>query len=195
VSGYNVALFFHLIFMLLAGTAAALAMYAALRLRTVESPAEAGTWLRFTGRVVPLFPIAVLGLLATGAYMTHARWSWSLPWIQAAVAGLGLIVALGSGVEAGRGRALRRELETAGLSPRARRLLRDPVAWSARLMTQTLAVAVMFVMTVKPGAVGSASALAAALIAGGLTAVPFWRTGPARGVSAARPERPAVSAP
>jgi hypothetical protein len=190
VNAYQVALFFHLSSLLLAATAASLAMHAALRLRAARDADEAAWWLRFVGRVVRLFPVAVLGLLATGAYMTHARWSWSLPWIQASVAGLGLIVVLGSGIEAARGRALGRELEANGLSVRARRLLRDPVSWSAKMMTQTVALAVVFVMTIKPGPGVAAGALAAAVVAGLVSAVPFWRVVP--GASVAGPLQPGV---
>lgn len=177
MNGYNLTLFFHLLFVVEASVASALAMYGGVALRQAESAAEAGSWLRVVERVVPAFPVAVLGLLGTGAYMTHQRWSWSLPWIQAAVAGLALIVLLGSGVEGSRGRALRRELEIAGLSSRAVRLSRDPVGWSAKLMTQTLAIAVVFVMTMKPGAAESFGILGLAIATGAAGAVPFWRHG------------------
>ncbi len=190
MNAYHVALFTHLASLLLATAAAALALHAALRLRAARDADEAASWLRFVGRVVRLFPVAVLGLLATGIYMTHARWSWSLPWIQASLAGLALIVVLGSGIEAGRARALGRELAEQGLSPRARRLLRDPVSWSAKLMTQTVALAVVFVMTAKPGAAGAAGALAVAVVTGLAVAVPFWRAAP--GASAAGPLQPGV---
>lgn len=172
---YTLALFFHLLSLLLAVAAMALALYGALWLREASHAAEAFGWLRLVERVVPLFPVAVVGLLGTGAYMTHARWGWSLPWIEAALAGLGLIVLCGSGVEGSRMRALRRELAAGVLSPRAERLLRDPVAWSARLTTFTLTVAVVFVMTMKPEAVGSGAALALAVAAGPLAALPFWK--------------------
>lgn len=172
---YPILLFLHLLFVLAASVAAALTMYGALCLRGAESSAEAGRWLGLIGRVVPLFPLAAIGLLATGAFLTAERWSWSLPWVQAALVGLILIMALGSGVEAGRGRALKREMESAGWSDRARRLVRDPVAWSAKLTTLTLALAVVFVMTIKPGREGSGAALAVALVTGLLGAVPFWR--------------------
>lgn len=189
---YSVALFSHFLSLLVACTAAALSMLAAVRLRRAESAVEAGSWLRLVRSVVRLFPLAVLGLVASGAYMTHERWSWSLPWVQAGLAGLALIVVLGSGIEASRGRELGRELEARGLSTRACRLLRDPMGWSARMMTQTIALAVVFVMTTKPGAGGAAGALAAAVVGGLAAAVPFWRASPDRqaAVSASRAASP-----
>ncbi len=175
MTAYSLALFFHLLFVLAATATAALTTFAVVRLRRARTVGEAMERGTLVARIVPAFPAAVIGLLGTGAYMTQVRWSWSTPWIDAALAGLGLLVILGTGVEGSRGRALRRELESAGLSPRAQRLLRDPVAWTAKMMTLTLVVAVVFVMTVKPAGAVCITAIAVAVVAGALVAAPAWR--------------------
>ncbi len=175
MNAYAIALFVHLLSLLVACAAASLTTFFGLRLRDASSQAEAGTWLALTRRVVPAFPVAVLGLLGTGIYLTRQRWSWSMPWIGAALIGLGLIVMLGSGVEAARSRALDRELTASGMSPRARRLLRDPVSWTAKLVTLTTFLAVVFLMTVKPAATECVVVLVVAVAAGALGAVPLWR--------------------
>ncbi len=77
MSAYSVALFIHLLSLLVATVAAALAGFAALRLRDSGSPREAAGWGMLIGRVVPMFPVATLGLVASGAYMTQKEWSWS----------------------------------------------------------------------------------------------------------------------
>ncbi len=182
-------LFLHFIFLLCAVAAAAVAGLAALRLRAVESPTEAMRWEAVVRRVVPLFPVASLGLIGTGAYMTIRIWTWSTPWILAGLAGLIAIMLLGAGLEGSRGRAASAELGAAGLSERARRLLRDPIAWSAKVTTWTLMLAVIFVMTTKPDAFICAAALAVALICGVLGAIPFWAT-PRERARGARPSPP-----
>lgn len=172
---YSIALFVHLVALLAAGIAAALAGYAALRVRVATSPPEVARWGMMIGKVVRVFPAVTLGLLGSGAYMTQAAWSWSRPWIVAGLVGLAMIVLLGSGLEASRGRALKHEMRMHGLSERARLLLRDPLAWTAKAMTWTLMLAVMFVMTTKPPAWGCATALVIGLLAGAIAAVPIWR--------------------
>lgn len=172
---YSLALFLHLLFVLLASAAAALSTFAIVRLRRARSVGDAIAWGSLVARIVPAFPVAVLGLLGTGAYMTQVRWSWSTPWVDAAAAVLGLLVILGTGVEGSRGRALRRELQAAGMSPRARRLLRDPVAWTAKMITLTLVVAAVFVMTVKPTGALCITAIVVAVVAGAVIAAPAWR--------------------
>jgi hypothetical protein len=179
LGAYSIALYLHLISLLVATVAASLATYAALQLRASTGVEEALRWIRLTGRVVPAFPLASIGLFATGAYMTAALWTWLTPWIDASVAGLVLIVLLGSGVEAQRGRALRAELEHAGFSERARSLIRDPLAWSAKGATLALALAVVFDMTVKPAAVASVAAIVAGFVVGVVVMTPLWRGRPA----------------
>lgn len=176
MDAYSVALFVHLLALLLATGAAAVALYAALQLRGATAPPDVARWGGVVKAVVPCFPATTLLLAGTGAYMTQAQWHWTTPWIDAGIAGLVLLVVCGSGVEASRGRALEREVRTAGMTPRATALLRDPVAWSAKLTTLTLMVAVVFLMVTKPAAVGSALALVVALLLGPLVAVPFWRS-------------------
>lgn len=178
--GYSVALFFHLVSLLAAGAASTLAGYAALRLRTATTPADIAAWGMMIGKVVRAFPPATLGLLGSGAYMTQAAWDWSTPWVVAGLSGLAMIVVLGSGVEASRGRALKHEVRVHGLSERARRLLCDPLAWTAKGMTWTLMLAVMFLMTTKPPAWGCVAALVIGVVAGALAAVPIWRPSAAR---------------
>lgn len=130
------------------------------------------------GKVVRVFAPATLGLLGSGAYLTQTAWRWSTPWIVSGLVGLAMIVLLGSGLEASRGRALKHEVRTHGLSERARCLLRDPLAWTAKAMTWTLMLAVMFLMTTKPPAWGCAITLVIASLAGSIVAVPIWRGSP-----------------
>jgi hypothetical protein len=191
--GYSIALFVHLVSLLAAGSASALAGYAALRMRSATGPAEVARSGMMIGKVVRVFPVATLGLVASGVYMTQEAWSWSTPWVAAGAVGLALIVVLGSGVEGSRGRALKNEVQTHGLSERARGLLRDPVAWSAKAMTWTLMIAITFLMTTKPPAWGCAVTLAIALLAGAVIAVPL-RRGSAHRAEATNPHATAVRA-
>jgi hypothetical protein len=175
MNAYSIALYVHLLSLMLAVVISSLTTHAALRLRKAQSAGEAQQWGGFIARIVPGFSIATLGLILSGAYMTQSAWSWSRPWLVAALVGFAAIIVLGAGVSGGRGRALKRELQAAGFSPRAQRLLRDPVEWSARMIEHMLGLAVVFLMTAKPAAVGSVAALVVAVVLGAVAAVPLWR--------------------
>jgi len=188
MNAYSIALFIHILSLLAATVAMSLATLAGVRLRRARTAPDATAWLALTGRVVRVFPLASLGLLASGVYMTQASWTWSTPWIDAALVGLGLIVALGNGIEGSRGRALARELESAGMSARARRMLRDPMAWSVKLTTLTLFLALLFVMTLKPAAIGCVVAVSTAVITGVVSLVVTRRAPGRDGRRAESPE-------
>jgi cytochrome c-type biogenesis protein CcmH/NrfG len=174
MDAYSIVVFIHLLALLIAAMAASVAFYAALQLRQATTSPEAARWGRLIASVVPVFPVATLTLLGSGAYMTQGHWSWRTSWIDAGIVGLALIAVCGSGIEASRGRALKRELQTGGMSTRARRLLRDPYAWSAKVTTLTLMLGVIFVMSTKPGGLDSAVTITVAVLLGPLAAVPFW---------------------
>jgi len=174
VGVYSLMLFLHFICLIVAVAAVALAGLAALRVRDTATAADAMHWEELVRRVVPVFPVASLGLIGTGAYMTSEAWNWTAPWVVSGLAGLFMIMFLGAGVEGRRRRAARAELRAAGLSPRARHLLCDPILWSAKVTTWTLIVSLLFVMTMKPDAAVCTVALSVALAAGVLGAVPFW---------------------
>jgi hypothetical protein len=188
VDAYSVVLYVHLLALLLATGAAALAFFAALQMRGATTPPDVARWAKVVKAVVPCFPVATLLLAGSGAYLTQTQWRWTTPWIDAGIAGLVLLVICGSGVEASRGRLLEREVRASGLSPRARALLRDPVAWSAKVTTFTLMLVIVFLMVVKPSALGSTLALVVALVLGPAGAAPFWR-------SPARTEQPLADHP
>ena len=78
MAGYQIALTLHLLSLLLATAAAALSTFGAWRLRRADNVPDATSWLAFIGKVVRAFPVAIVGLLASGAYMTHQR-SMPLP--------------------------------------------------------------------------------------------------------------------
>jgi hypothetical protein len=177
LDAYSIALYVHLLSLLLATVSATLTTYAAVQLRSSLTRPDGLRWAGMIARAVPGFPLATLGLFASGAYMTATEWTWLTSWIDASIVGLALIVVLGSVVEGRRGRALMTELQRSGISARARALARDPAAWTARMTTLALVLAVIFEMTFKPPAVVAALALVVGVAAGVLAAVPLWKGG------------------
>lgn len=175
VSGYGIALFVHLLSLLMTVAASSLATFAAWRIRGGQRVDEVLQWEALMAKAERVHPVATVGLVASGAYMTYRSWTWGTPWILGGIVGLLLIILLGAVIGGNRARALVRSLEQTGLGVQSRQLLRDPAAWTARTTTWALVVAVVFLMTVKPGAAGSMAALVVALIVGALGALPLWR--------------------
>ena len=48
------------------------------------------------GKTEKVFPVAIVGLFLTGAYMTHDVWTWDTGWIIISLVGLILIALQGA---------------------------------------------------------------------------------------------------
>lgn len=131
---YSLVLFLHLC----ALTAAFFAM------GVMVSAAVRGADAHNTEKSMPIITIA---LLATGAYMTHERWTWTTPWIDVGIAGL-LAITIFGGAVLGSGK------------------LRGAQLLIGQGFNMGLALGVMFLMIAKPPLAGSIGALLAGGVAG-----------------------------
>jgi len=169
MDSYRIALFVHLAALLGAISTGAILHQAQWRLLTADSPAALRPSAMLLKRLQPVFPLALLVLVATGAYMTHKSWSWSDGWIDSALVAVGVLLVNGAVVVGSRGRRVGRALATG--DPAALVLARDPVLHIAPWLNTGLAVGVVFVMATKLSLAGSvASLVVAALIGAGVGA-------------------------
>jgi hypothetical protein len=194
MDAYSIVLFIHLLGLLIATGAAAVTHVAYHAMRRSPTLSEAGRWGLTMKRASRAFPIAVVLLLASGAYMASDRWSWSLPWVLAGLTGLAAIVVVGEAVLGRHGRRLGQTIGATiarhgdgPITNEVRAQLDSRVALSASFAPPLLMLAIVYVMTTKPGAVGSAAAL---LIASALAAA----AGPALGQIVARSPKSSWSA-
>lgn len=160
---YQLALFVHLLALLAAIAASALVHYSLLRLRRAETAAEALPLIGTCHRVSPAFPIALLALVATGAWMVHSAWSWSAGFVDAGLVGAAFLFASGAVLEGGRAKNIAAAL-AGGAHPSD--VVHDPVLWAANSGNTGLALAIVFVMATKPSAPIAFVALAVGLAIG-----------------------------
>ena len=180
---YSIALFFHI--------AGALGVFAALALdwvgiaklrgaRTVEQVRE---WAGVYGVIRALGAASVAALLIFGLYMTAVTWG-PTGWIGIGFLSLLFIAVFGavSGIR------LSRVLAAAGsgqgsLREDLRGALQSPLFVASVRARTAVALGVVFLMTVKPDAVGSLLVTVIALILGIASAVPVLRQGSLRAQS------------
>ena len=176
---YRVVLFAHVCALLAAMSAGAVSHLSEARMRSAETTAALRPWARLLGRTAKVFPVALLILLGSGAYLVHDAWSWSAGWVDASLVGVGLLFASGAGVVRVRGVALRRALAAAGDGPpppEVRRLIVEHPAAFASWMNTGIAVAIVFAMTAKAALAGSAAALVVGAAVGLAVAIGVGRS-------------------
>jgi hypothetical protein len=183
LDSYHVVLFIHFLSLLLGFSAGMIETICLFRLRAAETLEDAAPWGRLAGEIEKAFPVAILGLYGSGAYMTHHFWSFSDPWILLPIVGLAVLTVQGPLVAGRRGDKVKEALMANGPGPlgaEARRMTRDTALWTAALTNETLVLTIVWVMTEKSGWGGAIAALAIAYAVG--VAAASWFTRAAAGV-------------
>ena len=151
---YRVVLYIHLLALLLGIGAGSVLLTCLFQLRAAGTVEQAVPWGIVSGKVARLFPVAILGLFLTGAYMTHKLWTWNTAWIDVAIAGLVLLGVQGGGIAEHTAKKLQAAMMANGpgpLGPEARRMTLHPGLWVAELANLGIVLGIVWNMTEKPG--------------------------------------------
>ena len=167
---YHYVLYIHLLSLLVGIGAAAVLVVCLFQLRGARELTDALPWGRVAGKTGRVFPIAILGLFGSGAYMTSDVWTWSTGWIQVGIVALVVLAIQGPVIAERSGKKLEHALRENGPGPlgeHARRMTCYPGLWVVEFSAIGLVLAIVWNMTVKAG---TGSAIAAALIGYGVGA-------------------------
>lgn len=172
---YHVVLYLHLLSLFIGLGAASILMACLFRLRASQTLQDAAPWGMMAGKIGRAFPVAVLGLFATGAYMTSDLWSWSTGWILVSIVGLAIVALQGPLIAERTGHKLGAALMANGPGPlgeEARRMTRHPGLWVVEFTNVALVLGIVWNMTQKPSTASSILTLAIAYAVG--LAIAFW---------------------
>ena len=178
---YHLALFVHIvgafgIFMALAVELAALLGSRAAR--TVE---VLRAWSSVGKPLAVLFPVCSLLILAAGLAMTIGVWGWTHAWIDLSLAMLVFMSAWGAIVNGRFAEQIARQAALLGsgpIPPELARMLNNPLHWTSVAAMFTGSLGVVFLMTTKPGWLGSIVALIIAFVLGAVLAQVLLRSAP-----------------
>lgn len=187
---YHVVLYIHFVSLLIGFGAGAVAAVCLVKLRSAQTVADAAPWGMLAGQTERMFPIAILGLFGSGAYMTSKVWTWNTGWIDVAIVVLVLLVVQGAGIAGRRAHALKHALQENGPGPlgaTAKRLTRDPALWVVSFANPGMVLGVMWAMTEKPSTGIAVVAVVVGYAVGAALALRFSRTPAAAGEVATEP--------
>lgn len=151
---YHVVLYIHLLSLLLGIGAGSVLLTCLFQLRAARTVEQAVPWGMVSGKVARLFPVAILGLFVTGAYMTHKIWGWDTSWIILGIVGLVVLGAQGGGIAEHTAKKLQAAMMANGpgpIGPEARRMTLHPGLWVVELSNLGLVLGIVWNMTEKPG--------------------------------------------
>ena len=179
MDAYHVVLYVHILSLLIGISAGVVATVCLLKLRRAETLADAAPWGQLAGEIEKAFPVAIVGLYATGAYMTSQFWTWNTSWIVIPIVGLAVLSLQGPLVAGRRGHALKKALMANGpgpLGPEARQMTRDRALWIADLTNEALVLGIIWVMVEKSTWASGIAALVIAYAVGVIAAIALTRT-------------------
>ena len=154
---YHYVLYVHLLALFVGIGAGSVLLACLLQLRAARTVEQAAPWGMMAGKMGKLFPVAIIGLFASGAYMTSTSvspWSWSTRWIDVGIAALVVVTVQGAGIAERTGHKLGAALQANGpgpLGPEARRMTLHPGLWVVEFSNLGIVFGVVWNMTLKPG--------------------------------------------
>jgi hypothetical protein len=161
---YHVVLYIHLLSLFVGIGAASVLVVCLFQLRGARELMDAVPWGMTAGKIARLFPIAILGLFGSGAYMTSDVWTWDSGWIVVGIVALVVLAIQGPVIAERSGKKLEHALKENGPGPlgeHARRMTRYWGLWIVEFSAIGLVLGVAWNMTTKPG---TGTAIAAAVI-------------------------------
>jgi hypothetical protein len=184
---YHVVLYIHLLSLLVGIGAASVLVVCLFQLRRAGELMEAVPWGMTAGKIARLFPIAILGLFGSGAYMTSDVWTWSSGWIVVGIVALVVLAIQGPVIAERSGKKLEHALRENGPGPlgdHARRMCRYWGLWIVEFSAIGLVLGVVWNMTTKPGTGVSIAAAVIGYAVGASLGYVFSRSGAERPVAA-----------
>ncbi|HKF18552.1 MAG TPA: hypothetical protein VKF14_15345 [Candidatus Dormibacteraeota bacterium] len=172
---YSVALFLHILGALLLFTALSLEGIGLRQMRRASTPDQVRDAAGIAGLARIVGPASLVGIAVPGLYMTATTWGW-VPWIVIGLASWLLVGVTGAvnGIRlASIGRAAGGQPLSAELSAR----IGDPLLVTLWLMRSAIVLAVVFLMTIKPGTAAALLVVVAAAAIGLFASLPTWRRG------------------
>jgi hypothetical protein len=172
---YHVVLYLHLLSLFIGIGAASVLAVCTYHLRIAQALADAIPWGGVASKIGRVFPIAIIGLFATGAYMTSDIWTWGTGWIWVSIVGLALVAFQGPFVAERAAHKLGAALQENGPGPlgeHARRMTRQPGLWIPEYTNIALVLGIVWNMTQKPGTASAVVTLVIAYVVG--VAIALW---------------------
>lgn len=168
---YQIALFLHILGALGFFIAIGVFYAAVLGVRRAQTVGALQLWTGAAAGVSRiLFPIASLVIVIAGIYMMVSAWGERAPWGSVALVAF-IVLAVGATFIQGRrmaalGEGAARLPESASVSGALWAQAHDAVTWVSVNASAAFAIGIVYLMTLKPDALGSVIALLVALVVG-----------------------------
>ncbi len=167
MTAYTITLFLHIVGALGLFVSLGLEWTSLAYVRRSSTAEGAREWLGLRGWVMRLGPASLALLLLSGLYMMATSWG-AVAWIIVALGSLVLIAIIGAVLTGRRLVPIEQAAarERGMISPALQQRLSDPLLWVSIDTRTAIALGIVFLMVIKPNAVGSLLTIGIAIVAG-----------------------------
>jgi len=179
--GYTIALFLHILGAIGLFVALSLFLVSVVHVRQAQTVEQVRDWISLAAKAGQGIGGSSLILLVPAIYMVLTVWGFVTPWVLASMIVFVLQWLLGPAIGGRRAAAVLQAAKAAPLGPvppALREQTSSPALWLGEVIRIALLVGIVFLMTTKPGLVGTLVALGGTLVIGLICAFLFRRIGP-----------------
>lgn len=170
---YNVMLFFHILGTMAMFVAVGITLTAMIAMLHAKKTEALRDWSTLAVKMDGLLPFSVILILLPGLYLVFTTWGWGVAWINISLAALIVMTFMGPAVNLRRLKIIltlaNAETESVPSSSLLEKV-KDRTLWNSVIIMTMLAIAILFLMTVKLALVGSLIAFGIAIILGFIVA-------------------------
>ena len=175
MTSYNIALFIHIVAVMVAAGATAATKIAAGRRASAKTVGEVLDWHNVLASASKLFPLCLAAFVGTGFYMLNVANMavWSNGFVVAGITGVVLLFASGTflGIKGNALKEMLEQLATRGPNQPAPKLVPPRLVAALPLINTAISLAVVFDMAVKPSVPVALGAIALSIGLGALPAL------------------------
>ena len=175
---YTVALFFHVLGAIGLFITISLFLISVRRIHQAQTVEQLRDWVSLAGKAGQSIGGSSIILVIPAIYMVLAVWGFATPWVLASMIVFVLTWVLGPAIGGRHVGTILQAVKAAPLGPipsALRAQISSPSLWLGEVMRIAFLIGIVFLMTNKPGLVGTLIALGGALVLGMLCVLFFWR--------------------
>ena len=178
---YTVALFFHVLGAIGLFIAISLFLVSVLRIRRAQTVEQLRDWVSLAGKAGQSIGGSSIVLVIPAIYMVLTVWGFATPWVLASMIVFVLTWVLGPAIGGRHVGTILQAAKAAPLGPvpsALRAQISSPSLWLGEVIRIAFLIGIVFLMTNKPGLVGTLITLGGALILGLVSMLIFWMINP-----------------
>jgi len=160
---YSIALFLHVVGVLVLFAALAIEWVGLRQIRSSAHPEQTRAWLGLITNATRIGFPSMFVTVVTGIYMMVTVWKWT-PWLATTIGALILLIVLARAA-APRLKALGQSLD----------VVNDPLLWISVQTRTAIALGIVFLKITKPNVAGSLVTIGVAIVLGIASALPVTR--------------------